>query len=360
MSLEKIVLDDFQVHEHLEVEAGPGVTTLVGPTDSGKSSVLRAVRWAALNRGGVGTARHGADGCKVTLTFDGVPLAREKRGRKNTYKVGDDPAFKAIGKAGLPPEVSRLAGLDRTNFQGQLDPPFLLSLSPADAARALNRVVDLGAIDAAVKAANAKVRTADARLSVAKERAADAKLDVYRHRFAPKLGVRARELAGAEASWAEISHRIASLAQIVERMAKITATKSASGKAVLSGKAAVTAYAHLLTVRKKRKTLERLLADLFAARHRSRAVIPDKQWTDLLVARAEGDAVAERRRALEQLVKTARAARTRRCESKERLEEALTELKAAEPLLCPACGRPRPSSSSPPKTRSSSSGPTGR
>lgn len=50
--IKKLVVDNFQSHEHTEVEFGPGLNVIVGPSDHGKSALVRALRWLfIMNRG---------------------------------------------------------------------------------------------------------------------------------------------------------------------------------------------------------------------------------------------------------------------------------------------------------------------
>ena len=49
MILKSIKLINFQTHQEVKLDLSPTITTIKGPTDSGKSSVLRALRWVCLN-----------------------------------------------------------------------------------------------------------------------------------------------------------------------------------------------------------------------------------------------------------------------------------------------------------------------
>ena len=48
-NIKKIIIDNFQSHEHTEIEFGPGLNVIVGPSDYGKSAVVRALRWVLYN-----------------------------------------------------------------------------------------------------------------------------------------------------------------------------------------------------------------------------------------------------------------------------------------------------------------------
>ncbi len=78
MRLVSLQLVNFQVHTGLIIDFSPGITTIVGPTDHGKSSILRALRWVCLNDlSGEQFIREGRKSCAVCLfvvRFPGNPF----------------------------------------------------------------------------------------------------------------------------------------------------------------------------------------------------------------------------------------------------------------------------------------------
>ena len=45
MAIESLSLHNFQCHEHLDIAFDPQLTTIVGPSDVGKTAILRALKW---------------------------------------------------------------------------------------------------------------------------------------------------------------------------------------------------------------------------------------------------------------------------------------------------------------------------
>ena len=45
----RITLENFQSHKHTEMEFGPELNVIVGPSDSGKSAIIRALKWVMYN-----------------------------------------------------------------------------------------------------------------------------------------------------------------------------------------------------------------------------------------------------------------------------------------------------------------------
>ena len=144
--IEELLLKNFQTHEKLKIIFDPMVTVIVGKTDSGKSSVIRALRWVLLNqpRGGA-FVKHGETGSGVRVKIDGTVITRAKEGDQNTYTL-DDNSWTAFGTT-IPERITKFTQIDELNFQQQHDPPFWLSLSAGEVSRRLNAIVDLEIID---------------------------------------------------------------------------------------------------------------------------------------------------------------------------------------------------------------------
>jgi DNA repair protein SbcC/Rad50 len=171
MKFRHLLLEDFQAHQRLAVEFSPSITTIKGPTDVGKSAILRALRWVCLNDlDGPAEAyiRDGAKSASVRiLTGEKDEITREK-GRANTYTLNDEE-YKAVGST-VPDEIAGTLRLSPLNFQGQYAAPFWFSESAPEVSRQLNAVVDLSIIDTTLSNIVSTVRQAAERRNVCQER----------------------------------------------------------------------------------------------------------------------------------------------------------------------------------------------
>jgi exonuclease SbcC len=78
VQLNRLVLQNFRQHADTRIEFGPGVTGIIGPNGSGKTTILEAIAWAVYgNPAARGTRdsfrfnRAGArSGVRVELDFD--------------------------------------------------------------------------------------------------------------------------------------------------------------------------------------------------------------------------------------------------------------------------------------------------
>lgn len=167
---EYLLIQNFQAHEKTRVDFSPGITTVIGPSDVGKSAVLRALRWVCANEpGGDAYIRHGAKGATVKLGVDGNTISRRRTpgGEVNEYHLNDQ-AFKAFGR-GMPEPILRLLNLGPVCWQGQHDAPYWFADTAGEVSRQLNTIVNLGVIDDVLARVAAKRNQARTRLDVAEE-----------------------------------------------------------------------------------------------------------------------------------------------------------------------------------------------
>jgi DNA repair exonuclease SbcCD ATPase subunit len=169
-------LKNFQGHKRLKIEFDPGITTIVGRTDAGKSAVFRAVRWLCLNLFPSDGIRHGAKEAMVILRLSSGEKIVRKKGRVNLYKVNGKP-FRSFG-AKVPEKIADLLNLNEINFQRQHDSPFWLSESAPEVSRQMNRVIDLSVIDSSMAHAARFVREAKATETVTETRLVQARARV--------------------------------------------------------------------------------------------------------------------------------------------------------------------------------------
>lgn len=182
MQLISLRLTDFQAHKRLAIDFAPGITTIIGPTDRGKTAVLRALGWVGQNNmAGEEFIREGAKETRVELIVtDGKKLRTivRTKGKVNSYSL-DGKEFLAFGQ-GVPRDVTQLLQLNEINFQLQHDAPFWFSETAGEVSRKLNAVIDLTIIDSALSNIGAAVRQCTERKATTEERLQEAKTELGR------------------------------------------------------------------------------------------------------------------------------------------------------------------------------------
>jgi DNA repair exonuclease SbcCD ATPase subunit len=166
---QKLIIKNFQSHVHTEFHFHPGLNVFVGPSDSGKSAILRALRWVLFNAPrGTEYIRVGANLCEVELHLnDGTIIRRIRNNHSiNRYqleKVGEEPQiFEGFGSE-VPLEIANAHQFKPLHLEQkdiylqvghQLEGPFLLSESSGMKAKTIGLVSGAHLIDRALKKLN--------------------------------------------------------------------------------------------------------------------------------------------------------------------------------------------------------------
>lgn len=145
--IESVEIRNFQSHEHTVLEFVPGTNVIIGLSDAGKSAVFRAINWVLSNRplGDAYRSEWGGDTHVILRLSDGNVVERFRSASSNEYRVNGE-ILKAFG-SDPPDAVLEVLRMDSANIQAQGAPPFLLSASPGEAARMLNKAASLDEID---------------------------------------------------------------------------------------------------------------------------------------------------------------------------------------------------------------------
>jgi DNA repair exonuclease SbcCD ATPase subunit len=228
--IERITIVGFQKHAKRTIILSAGVTTVCGSNGAGKSSVLRALKWAMLNRpNGSSYIKWGAESASVSVVIDGVKVRRFRDRVNNCYVVGTE-RYDAVAN-GVPDAVQAVLNVGDVNFQSQHSASFWFSDSPGQVAAALNRIVNLQSIDATL----AHLNNASKRLKVAVELAESARDDATKQADALAWV----EQADAEYRFIEQrqedidakASRIASLASLIEHATELSARADDASRA---------------------------------------------------------------------------------------------------------------------------------
>lgn len=152
-----VEIEDYQAVRRASLKLGR-FTVVTGPTGSGKSAAVRALKLAAFNARGTSYVRHGAKSCKVLLQDDQgllVGITRGGRGQ-DAYVVGVLGEKKTFTKlvGSVPEEIAGLLQLGDINFAGQFDRPFLLADSGSQVARTLGELTNVTLVFDAAREAN--------------------------------------------------------------------------------------------------------------------------------------------------------------------------------------------------------------
>ena len=179
-------LQNFQSHKKTKLELSEGVNVIVGATDSGKSAIIRALRWLVWNRPtGEGFRSTWGGKTLVEITSDNTQISRSKDVSTNMY-ILDTSVYEAFG-TDVPKEIADTLNINEINLQQQLDSPFLLSSSPGEVAQHFNRIAHLDQIDEGNRNVQKWIREINSAITHNEEQLEGLEVDLKKYEHLNKL-----------------------------------------------------------------------------------------------------------------------------------------------------------------------------
>ncbi len=160
----KLHLKNFQSISDATLELG-AITVITGPSDLGKSALIRSLNLLHRNSGGADLVKHGKTSLFVEQELDnGTKISITKGKTVNSYSI-DGKSYSKIGRD-IPEDVANALNtsplsLDKDqsldlNFNFQFDPPFLLSDSSSVVTKAISALSGINIIYSAIREGNAE------------------------------------------------------------------------------------------------------------------------------------------------------------------------------------------------------------
>lgn len=175
VKIKKLDLINFQSHKFTSLDFDDGLNVIVGPSDNGKTSILRAIRWVFFNEPqGLSMLRNNEDFVSVRIYFNNDYSIERKRSKKeNLYiihneKTGEVQEFNSL-RTGLPPEVSNVMKIKKItldkandinfNIQFQHDGPFMFSFTATQKSALIGKMYNLDVVDKAIDDTNKDIKS---------------------------------------------------------------------------------------------------------------------------------------------------------------------------------------------------------
>ena len=150
--LKRIRLKNYQGHEDTTIVFSPRVTGIIGLSLSGKTGIVRGLRWVKENRPSSFRfhshfAKSGTTSVQVDV--DESTIKAEKSNKSHSYRINDNKPLRKFGR-GVPEEVTELLNIGDINIQYEFDDPFLIRGSRPEIARTISKAVNTDIIERAV------------------------------------------------------------------------------------------------------------------------------------------------------------------------------------------------------------------
>lgn len=167
--IDRLEVTNFQSLAKADIELG-AFTVIVGPSNSGKSALLRAVKAVVRNVNSPSAVRVGKNTFTAALTFGETTVSIERGKSQSTYRAsagnGPEEVYTKAGRS-VPEDIQAMLGLpspDNTPdlvFSSQIDPPFLLAETGSTAAKILGDLTNVSRLHAASRESNRRRQEAE-------------------------------------------------------------------------------------------------------------------------------------------------------------------------------------------------------
>lgn len=221
--IKTLLVENFQSHKKTELNFHPGVNIIVGDSDSGKSAIIRALRWGIYSQPTGDSFRSwwGGD-TKVTIQMmeDESFITRRKGNNSNEYILNDGEPFTAF-RNNVPVEISQVFNMSQVNIQGQLDSHFLLSNSPGEVANFFNKIANIDNINLSIKELQSKADTLNKEIAYSEQSITKNTLALKAYEFLDKFEMEVEVLESMEELQIQIYAKVTKLNSIIETMQTI-------------------------------------------------------------------------------------------------------------------------------------------
>lgn len=344
--IKRLRVRNFQSHEDTELSFEPGVNAIVGRSDSGKTALLRALRWVVTNRptGDSFRSEWGGD-TVVEVETDNSVVSRERTSTTNLYKV-DGTELEAIGTS-VPEEVARALNIHpEINLQAQFDRPFLLDSTPGEVSRTLNKVARLDIIDESRKLIEKWLREAESSLKFKIEELEKTEEELEGYDFLPKLEIELEVLEEMEERRKRLSSSCERLKSTLRKLREIRreireeAKIASQGQGLDEALSMISYYDKLLERTSDIRRLTRKIITTRIELEKLEALAePEESVDDLLKMFARAHEIELQADKLRQKVNAAIKVSSELREQEEELQQLRKEFEEEAPEVCPLCGR---------------------
>jgi exonuclease SbcC len=161
--IKELIIENYQSHKKTITKFCKGVNIFVGPSDAGKSAIIRALDWCINDKPkGVENRSDWGGDTSVSLTnYDNTKVIRFRSDKENLYLLQTDQDEVKYGNFSnnIPKEVREILNFSEVNFQSQHDKHFMLSSTSGEVARFINQTVNLDIIDKTLSSIDSSKRT---------------------------------------------------------------------------------------------------------------------------------------------------------------------------------------------------------
>lgn len=225
MKFKELTLKNFQSHKNSTIELSEGLNVITGPTDSGKSSIIRAIKLLVTNRpSGDSYRTHDSKVTQVSASDGTSTVLRKKSSQLNQYLV-NGKSYKAIGSE-VPSDVTSTLNLKPVNIQEQKDHFFLLNDTPGQVSKQLNEVAGLSGMDKSLMNVGTSIRSITSDIKYTEERITELEIEIEEVAWADDAQKLCTEILTLEKKRDTVQDKIDYLTNIIETVEDLKAEQA--------------------------------------------------------------------------------------------------------------------------------------
>ena len=214
----KVEIENFQSHKNTFLNLSPETWLSENRT---LENLFLSNNWAITNRplGDGFRSDWGGDTRVVIYTAEGDVIERIKTATKNLYIVNGKP-LTAFGSE-VPEQVSEILRMDEANIQSQMDVPFLLAVSPGEAARMLNKAASIDDIDYTISNLRGGYQKISNNIKFNEGKLKDYEKQIKQYDNLPELEEKLEGIEEAEKELEKHEQKLAKLTRLVAEVIRI-------------------------------------------------------------------------------------------------------------------------------------------
>lgn len=336
-----IEIRKFRTHKKLDVELGPGVTSIVGESFDGKSTIVRALKWVALNYpAGDKMIMWGEKNVSVRVSIDNKRVIRRKGKIGNLYKLqvrggANDQVFKAFGND-VPQPIAKHFNLSTINFQGQFEAPFWFCETAGEVSRQLNSIVNLEVIDNTLANITSEIRKTRSAVEVTESRLKGAKEQVEELAYVKEMNKEFKSIEDIQSAITENAVQRSSLQELLKSGQIHQSTMNNANSAAQLGNLALRKASQFTKIGDSAKTLSQLIKT--ARKHIKVVKNRPPSLAPLQKLRSQYIEANTRAKALGAMVQQMETYEDRICQAKKRKTKLKEQMEKLAGKVCPLCG----------------------
>lgn len=222
--INNLLIANFQSHKQTKLEFSPGLNVIIGTSDSGKSAILRALKFVYKNRPSGDSIRSFWGGDTIVQVSTDTASVTRKKGKIEEYLLQKDAeeelSFKAF-KTSVPDEVINALNFSDINLQSQLDPPFLLNKSSGEVATHFNKIANIDKIDIATTNINSWCKKLTNDIKYSKEQKEKWQEELLKYTNLQKMEIEIDVLEESQKQCTVKSNKINQLSKLISAIQKV-------------------------------------------------------------------------------------------------------------------------------------------